>query len=1177
VNVRLSFRAKLVAIVGTAAAALVILIASSIAISSRTEHALATIQDSHLPRLRLGPELKAEFERLKRSLQDAVAARDIEAVSATQAVLDDFYRTLAAAGGVVTPGQSAVLHAAMDDYYLAATDVSRRLVAGETGERLVDAMSDMQGKQARAASLLATVTAFDPGDLAAAFTAARRAEINGGHVRIAVSLACLIGLVLLSWWIGRGVVRSLAEVTAGLHRFGRGDFDRPVSTGSGNDELADLARQANQMAESLKRLNEARDQNDWMRDARSGLGQEMQGELEPAELATRAVRFLARHFAAPAAALYYVDEEGELELLGQYGGAPAEGAAPARFRMGEGLVGQAALADEITVIVEPPRDYLRIRSGLGEAAPKLIALVPLRQMGRARGVLELALFTAWSAGVEEALTAVKESLVIALEVARARVATRALLAETQRQAERLAQQEEELRATNEELEAQQEELRQSNQDLTDQATELEGQRQALERNNGELVDARQGLEQKAAELSTVSAYKSQFLANMSHELRTPLNSMLLLSNLLGENEAGNLTGKQVEFAKTIHGAGKDLLALINQLLDLAKIEAGKRDVTVAPIPVRQVVEHVARIFAPLTEEKGLRFISEVAADVPEIIASDGQQLEQIVRNLLGNAIKFTARGEVALRVSRAAAGVRFRRADLRREAAIVFAVSDTGLGIAAGDLERIFAPFEQLDGKIDRRYGGTGLGLSISRELAALLGGELQVESTPGVGSTFRLYLPERFDPSDDARPVPALSAVVGRPEPSAPTSGPVASPSPWEGSDSLLIIEDDRGFAEAFADVVRKQGLDCQLAFDGQTGLRLARERRPLGIVLDVRLPDTDGWRVMEELRFDPGTAQIPVHFVSAVNGAARGLALGAVGYLTKPASRTDILRVVDSLVRRRSDGEGRVLVVEDDALTGDSVSKRLADENLHVRRAMDARQALEALEAERFGCMVLDLSLPDMDGLELLERLRARHGANMPSVLIYTARALTRAETRALEAHAEAVVLKDGVSAERLVEEVRLFTRRLQEKRGGGPSAPLRFRPGALNLTGKRVLIVDDDMRTVYALSATLRAKGAEVLVADTGRAALDVLEQRSDVEAVLMDIMMPEMDGLEAMRRIRKQARFGALPIVALTAKVMKGDVDSCLAAGATDYLPKPIDGDRLLAMLSGLLAEKGGGDA
>ncbi|HVV53011.1 MAG TPA: response regulator, partial [Polyangia bacterium] len=853
----------------------------------------------------------------------------------------------------------------------------------------------------------------------------------------------------------------------------------------------------------------------------------------------------------------------------------------------EGLVGQAALLDEITVIKEPPPDYLRIRSGLGEAAPRAIVLVPLRQVGKPRGVLELALFGGWSARVEEALAVVQDSLVIALEVARARVATRDLLAETQRQADRLAQQEEELRANNEELEAQQEELRQSNEELTEQATELEAQRGSLERNNAELTEARERLEQKAAELSTVSAYKSQFLANMSHELRTPLNSMLLLSNLLAENEDGNLTGKQTEFARTIHTAGKDLLSLINQVLDLAKIEAGKREVKVAPIPVRQVVEHAAQIFTPLADEKKLRFVTEVAPGVPEVIASDGPQLEQIIRNLLGNAIKFTAAGEIAMRVSRPDAGVRFRRVDLRREAAIVFAVSDTGLGIAPADLERIFAPFEQLDGAIDRRYGGTGLGLSISRELAALLGGELQVESTLGAGSTFRLYLPERLDPAETSAPqpaplVPSAPVAAAAAAPSGPTaataqSGPTAAPAPWEGSDSLLIIEDDRGFAEAFAEVVRKQGIECLLAFDGQSGLRLARERRPLGIVLDVRLPDTDGWRVMEELRFDPATARIPVHFVSAVSGADRGLALGAVGYLTKPASRGDVLRVVESLARRRRDGEERVRVVEDDAATGDSVAKRLAEEKLDVRRAMNAVEALEALERERFGCMVLDLSLPDMDGLELLDRLRARHGADMPSVLIYTARALTRAETRALEAHAEAVVLKDGVSGERLVEEVRLFTRRLQE--GRRPSAPpsLRFRPGALNLAGKRILVVDDDMRTVYALSATLRAKGAEVLVAETGRAAIELLHQRADVEAVLMDVMMPEMDGLEAMRRIRQEARFGALPIVALTAKVMKGDADKCLAAGATDYLPKPIDGDRLLALLSGLLNEKAAADA
>jgi CheY-like chemotaxis protein len=404
------------------------------------------------------------------------------------------------------------------------------------------------------------------------------------------------------------------------------------------------------------------------------------------------------------------------------------------------------------------------------------------------------------------------------------------------------------------------------------------------------------------------------------------------------------------------------------------------------------------------------------------------------------------------------------------------------------------------------------------------------------------------------------------------PTAAPKAAAQRHGGSELLLVIEDDRGFAEAFADVVRKQGLECLVAFDGQSGLRLAREHRPMGIVLDVRLPDTDGWRVMEELRFDQATAQIPVHFVSAVNGAERGMALGAVGFLTKPATRADIVRVIESLCTRLAEGAGRVLVVEDDLVMADSVARQLAEEKLEVRRAVNAAEALAALEREQIGCIVLDLSLPDMDGLELLEKLRADYGANMPSVLIYTARALSKAEARALEAHSEAVVLKDGSSGERLVEEVRLFTRRLKE--GLGPRRENAPRPhlGSLNLAGKKILIVDDDMRTVYALSATLRAKGAEVLVAENGKAALDLLDQRPDVEAVLMDIMMPEMDGFEATRRIRQDARFRALPIVALTAKVMKGDAEKCLQAGATEYLPKPIDGDRLLALLSGLLAER-----
>jgi signal transduction histidine kinase/DNA-binding response OmpR family regulator len=1168
--VQLSFRAKLIAIVGTAAAALGILIAASTVISSRAEQELIKIQERHLPRLQLGPQLQADFDRLKRGLQDAVAARDSEAIAGTGQTESAFLDDLEASVGAVTPGQIAALRAAMDDYYSAAVDVSRRLVAGETGERLVEAMSAMQAKQSRAADLLHSVTAFNPKELAAAFASARQAEVSGGHVRLIVSAICLLGLVLLSWWIGGGVIRALAEVTVGLRRFGGGDFDRPIPIARGDDELADLARQANQMAQSLRSLGRQRDQNDWVREAVVGLGQEMRGELEPTELASRAVRFLARHLEAPAGALYYLTGERELRLLGQYGhGGGQEGAVP-QFRLGDGLVGQAALGEEVTVIDDPPAGYLRLRSGLGEGAPRAIVLVPLRQMGRPRGVLELALFVPWSERAAEVVELVRENLVIALEVALARVATRQLLAETQRQAGRLLQQEEELRASNEELETQQEELRQTNQELTDQATELEAQRKALEANNAELDEARQRLEQKATELSTVSAYKSQFLANMSHELRTPLNSMLLLSNLLAENEDGRLTGKQIEFARTIHTAGKDLLVLINQVLDLAKIEAGKRDVNVAPVPLRQMAEHARRIFAPLAEEKGLRLIVEVAADVPQILETDGQRIEQIVRNLLGNAIKFTARGEVALRVTRASADARIRRADLTPAGALLFSVSDTGLGIAPEDQERIFVPFEQVDGAIDRRYGGTGLGLSISRELAELLGGEMQVESTPGEGSTFRLYMPVAPVSVSEGIPLPAaISPGAARPKTSPPVR-PIPSPRD-EAGDLLLVIEDDRIFAEAFADVVRKQGFECLIALDGETGLRLARERRPMGIVLDVRLPDTDGWRVMEELRFDAATAHIPVHFVSAVNSSERGFALGAVGYLTKPATRGDILRVIEALAARVSDAAGRVLVVEDDVATGDSVARQLTGNKLEVRRAMNAAEALEALERERFGCMVLDLSLPDMDGLALLEKLRVRHGSEMPSVLIYTARALTRAETTMLDAHVEGIVLKDGSSAERLVEEVRLFTRRLKEGSGARPKNARSHRIGHVNLAGKKILIADDDMRTVYALSATLRAKGVEVLVADNGKAALRALDGRPDVEAVLMDIMMPEMDGFEAMRRIRRDVRFQSLPIIALTAKVMKGDPEKCLEAGATEYLAKPIDGDRLLAVLHGLLAD------
>jgi CheY-like chemotaxis protein/signal transduction histidine kinase len=785
-------------------------------------------------------------------------------------------------------------------------------------------------------------------------------------------------------------------------------------------------------------------------------------------------------------------------------------------------------------------------------------VVPLPYLGRTVGVIELALMQPCSARVRELLAASREPVVIALQVARSRQTQQQLLTQARALAEKLAAQEEELRLNNQELESQQDVLRTANE-------ELESQRRVLSEKNDELEAARVSLQQKAEELTRMSSYKSQFLANMSHELRTPLNSMLILSHLLAENEGKQLSNKQVEYARTIHSAGQDLLSLINQVLDLAKIEAGRQEIHVEPVPVVSVVKHVRRVFEPLAREKGLQLKIEVAQEVPQSIATDRQRLERILTNLLGNAIKFTENGHVALRVRRPRADETVGREGLELEHCIAFEVSDTGIGIAQADAQRVFAPFEQVEGGIDRRHAGTGLGLAISRESAGLIGGELRLLAGPGPGSTFVCYLPEQ---APQARVIEALAAASEGP---AETTGMRPAVTGEAPGLHLLIVEDDTLIADQLVEIVEERGLSVQVARTGQQALEIARSRRPRGIVLDVKLPDIDGWAVMERLRADAATTDIPVHFISAIDSPQRGIALGAVGYLTKPISRDELVGMVRVLVPASEANSPRILVVEDDAKEGASLVELLRAEPIDVLHVRSAQDALGQLAQGGVGCMILDLGLPDMDGLGLLETLRARSDIQYPRVIVHTGRALTRKETRELNAYAEAIILKDGDSAKRLLEEIRLFVRHLKDGLQLGSSPAIHHLASDLSLQGVTLLLAEDDMRTVYALSALLRSKGAEVLVAETGREALQLLEQNPNISLVLMDIMMPEMDGYEAMRQLRSKPRFNQLPVIALTAKAMKGERDRCLEAGASDYLAKPVSSERLFETLGAWLAQ------
>ena len=929
----------------------------------------------------------------------------------------------------------------------------------------------------------------------------------------------------------------------------------------------------------------ARELQMWLRAGQAGLTERLQGEQRLDVLGDGVLSFLADYLGARVGAVYMVEPGGMLRRFAGYALDPAAGD-DGILRPGDSLVGQVAKAGRTLHVTQVPEGYLRVASGLGAASPVELLIAPAVVHGRVQAVVELGFFGRVSDAHRELMSRASEVLAIAVQSSRDRTRLEELLDKTQRQAEELQTQQEELRVSNEELEEQERALKASQAQMEVQQTELEQtntqleeQATLLENQKDELAQAQAVLQQRATELERANRYKTEFLANMSHELRTPLNSTLILAKLLADNAQGNLSEEQVRYAQTISGAGNDLLTLINDILDLSKIEAGKVEVHLDTIPLAATVESLVKSMEPQAKQKNLSLSFGIDSGVPARIRTDGQRLGQILKNLLSNALKFTEQGEVSLQVQHDPAG------------GIAFAVRDTGIGIAESQQELIFEAFRQADGSTHRKYGGTGLGLSISRDLARLLGGDITVQSTPGAGSVFTLHLPESpsqpvaFNPPRSAEPQPetpaprpmattAVNRAVNLAQPGRAPAAPQIEDDRAEltvNSRTVLVIEDDPRFALILRDLAREMNFQCVITHTASDGLAAAAMYRPRAILLDMNLPDHSGLGVLDQLKHNAQTRHIPVHILSVADYAQEALERGALGYDLKPVRRTQIVEALQRLEAKFSQSIRRVLVVEDDERQRESIRHLLGNvQSVQITAVETGAQALAELKGTTFDCMIMDLNLPDLSGYTLLERMAEQEDGSFPPVIVYTGRSLSADEEQRLRRYSRSIIIKDARSPERLLDEVTLFLHQVESALPAEMQQMLKTaRDRDSTLEGRRILVVEDDVRNVFALTSVLEPRGAKVSLARNGREALDLLEKsRQDnhpIDLVLMDIMMPEMDGLTAMREIRKQSVWNKLPIIALTAKAMRDDQEKCLAAGANDYIAKPLDVERLLSLV------------
>ncbi|MEK3784284.1 response regulator [Paenibacillus sp. FSL R5-0810] len=1176
-----------------------------------------TIYDERYDKVRTSSALRGEVNDMARLLTNAVISNDQGTFSVSRQQIEtmteeafEYFKSIS--GTVNTAEEQQLLtriDKALNDYIVYQNKTLDLLSKGSSAEANTLRNTTGQTVQEEALSSLNELSAYQNMKISDDIAAARAAYNRSVQIFIYIMAGgLLIGLLVIAW-ILPSITRGINVVSMMLKSFGEGRLKaiRRIKVTS-KDEFGDVARVFKELSDDILEKQQieqsylqAQQDQSWINSNMAKMTELLQGIHSLEEVGQRFISEFTPVLGAHYGAIYIRQEDkhpNRLEMKGSYA-YEGDGEPKDAFMVGEGLVGQAALDKKPILLNSPPESYINIQSAWGAAKPSSIMIYPLLFEGEVLGVVELASFEERTVLQEQLMSQLSESLGIILNNIMGRLRVEQLLRESQAmteelqvQSEELQTQQEELRRTNENLEEQtqalkrsedllqrqQEELEHYNTELVAKTRALEEQVQQVEEKNYEIEKAREQLEKQAQQLATTTKYKSEFMANMSHELRTPLNSLLILSQLLTENKEGNLSEKQIEYAQTIYMSGSDLLKMIDEILDLSKVDAGKMEINYEEVQLPEIETFVEQNFAAVAARKQIDLHVRFGERIPESIVTDGHRLKQILRNLLSNAFKFTTSGSVELKVELAEKDQ--LPPNLIADADyIAFSVQDTGIGIPADKQDLIFEAFQQVDGTTSRKYGGTGLGLSISRELSRLLGGGIVLESAEGQGSCFTLFLPTRL-PEAISRSKGEAAASIEAPTtelvmPKAKLVAKEVRPAVQVDDDRtnlgptdkvLLIIEDDIKFANILLDMARGRGFKGLVALQGDIGLQMAKSYKPDAIILDIQLPVIDGWSVLGELKSSAETRHIPVHVISVVDEVKQGLMMGAIAYLKKPSSREALENAFTHIESYTEKSMKHLLIVEDNDVQRNSIIELIGHDDVSITAVSTGAEALSELRKKRYDCMVLDLMLTDMTGFELLDQIRDDEDLTDLPIIIYTGKDLDSKEELQLRKYAESIIIKDVKSPERLLDETTLFLHRVEADLPEDKRKILQKLHNKEELfEGKKILLVDDDIRNVFALSSVLEGYNMDVTFAENGREAIELLQENPDYDLVLMDMMMPEMDGYEAMRRLREMPVFEKLPIIALTAKAMKEDRAKCIEAGASDYMKKPIQTEQLLSLM------------